>query len=507
MVSQVKTVVFAGVDPVEITVECHMTNMLQNMVIVGLPDKTIAESRERIRCALNSLSMDLPEKRIIVNLAPADVLKEGSAFDLPIILALFIEMGIIPASVGREYLSIGELSLDGTIRAVSGALPAKIFSNSINMGLICPYDNGAEAYWAGGDYDTITPKDLSSLVSHLKGHTSIPKFSTHEVETMMQDTEISGSSKNFLDVKGNASAKRAMEIAAAGGHNLLMSGPPGSGKSMLASRFNTILPKMSPEEAIETTIIYSISGKLPNGSVIINRPYRDPHHSSSPVSIAGGGRVIQPGEISLAHNGVLFFDELPEFPSSVIEILRQPIETGYINISRAHSHVTYPADFQFIAAMNPCKCGYFGITSKECNKVPLCSQDYMKRISGPILDRIDLFVNVNHTPIEQLRNSNQSEESSEDIQKRVIQARKIQAERYKDLHKIGLNKHVEGELLESLDMTKEARIFLNKAIREIDISMRGYAKILRVSRTIADLANSDSIEESHVAESIFYKLN
>jgi magnesium chelatase family protein len=426
MVEEVKTLTFHGIDVVDVNVEVHISSGMPAFILVGLADKTIAESKERVRAAINSLGISLPAKRIVINLAPADILKEGSHFDLAIACCLLSAMEVISTKKLNDYIILGELSLDGTLRPVSGVLPAAIGANARNKGLICPKENGQEASWSGNP-NIIAANNLIALVNHFKEIQVIPAIT----ETKFEKEE----PQNFIDIqniKGLEGAKRALEIAAAGGHNILMSGAPGAGKSMLASSLPSILPPLSNEEMLECSMIYSVAGLISEGKLQMHRPFREPHHSCSMPAMVGGGMAkrMTPGEISLAHNGILFLDEFPEFPRTVIDALRQPLENKNILISRAGSHITFPANFQLIAAMNPCRCGYLDDESKSCNKAPRCAVDYQSKISGPIIDRMDINIDIPSISPTDISLSNG--EPSTIIAKRVIKAREIQHIRYKD---------------------------------------------------------------------------
>lgn len=500
MVSKVKTFSFLGIDVVEVDVEVKISPGLPAVTIVGLADKAVGESRERVRLAISSLGLAWPQKRITVNLAPADLQKEGSHFDLAIALGILIEMGILEQSAVENFFVLGELSLDGTINQVSGIISAAIGANCRKHGIICPEKNGREALWAG-NLSIIAAPDLISLINHCKSEQFLPR-----PENNQKFNEISY--PDLIDIKGQESAKRAIEIAAAGGHNLLFTGPPGTGKSMLASRLNGILPPPSLEEILQINMISSISGKITDGNLIVNRPYRNPHHSCSMPAMVGGGAKAKPGEISLACNGILFLDELPEFPRQVLDSLRQPLETNEVSISRANSHITYPANFQLIAAMNPCRCGYLGDANKECKKAPICGQDYQNKISGPLLDRIDMIVEV--PQIDVFFTNHATSENSKTVQNRVIKARELQKLRYENEENMQnqekVNAKISGRTLEKYTILDDAsQKILKKSVEKMSTSMRGITRILRVARTIADLENSPQIKQIHLLEAIGYR--
>ena len=499
MFARVTTVAFRGIDVIGIDVQVQISTGLPGFNIVGLPDKAVAESKERIRAAFGAIGLSLPLGRIVINLAPADIQKEGSHYDLPIIAAMLCSMGILSEDKLAEYIILGELSLNGNINAVNGILPASIYASTSDMGIICPYDSGGEAAWAS-DIEIIAPKDLMSLINHFNGsqvlERPLPKIAAPN--KAMQNLCIS-------DVKGQYIAKRAMQIAAVGGHHLLMVGPPGSGKSMLASRMPSILPPLTPEEALELTMISSIAGE--SNGLVQERPYRDPHYTASLASIIGGGFKSKPGEISLAHRGVLFLDELPEFSRQVLESFRQPIESGYVVIARANSHIKYPAKPQIIAAMNPCKCGYYGDKERECARIDKCKKEYQSKLSGPLLDRIDLQVDVPRVDLTDLISPKQEETNSQ-IRENVIAARKFSFERIKE-YKMGylLNAEVPTKILqESSNISKAAEDFLNNYANEKSISARTYFKIIKIARSIADYDLSDNISSFHIKEAISYKM-
>jgi magnesium chelatase family protein len=495
MVSKVWTVSFRGIEVIDIEVQVQMTNGLPAFSIVGLPDKAVAESRERIRNALHTMGLALPAQKITVNLAPASVQKEGSHYDLPIALGLLGAMGILKKEELMEYSAVGELSLDGTLLAVPGILPAAFQSYLKKRRFICPYMCGPEAAWIS-NLDIVPAPSLLSLLNFFKGNQVIapptPKVATPYPKTI-----------DFKEVRGQHTARRALEIAAAGGHHLLMSGPPGAGKSMLANRLPTILPDLDPAEALELSMIYSVAGLLPEGRLLQQRPFRDPHHSASLASLIGGGHKARPGEISLAHKGVLFLDELPEFSRSALESLRQPLESGKALISRANAHITYPSDIQLIAAMNPCPCGYLGDIDRSCRRVPICGEDYQKKISGPLLDRIDLHLSLPAVPPQDLVNLKEGE-SSQTIKARVISARLFQKKRNKDV----LNSRLSGKQLEEIcQATEESNTLLLIAAEKFKLSARSYYRILKVARTIADLSQELHIERPHMAEALSYRHN
>jgi len=501
MVARVNTVAFQGVDVQPVDVQVQIASGLPAFNIVGLPDKAVAESKERVRAALHALGLSLPPKRLTVNLAPADLSKEGSHYDLPIALGLLAAMDVIPKDALMNMLVLGELSLDASIRAVAGVLPAAMFASANDNGLICPEACGGEAAWAGAEMSILAPRDLLQLINHIKG-TQVLK--TPDARLAEGDER---RIPDLSEVKGQETAKRALEIAAAGGHNLLMVGPPGSGKSMLAGCLPGILPELSPREALEVSMIHSLAGTLPEGGLIKQRPFRDPHHSASLPALVGGGHKVKPGEISLAHHGVLFLDELPEFARSTLESLRQPLESGEALIARANQHVRYPARFQLIAAMNPCRCGHLGDVDLECTKAPRCAGDYQSKISGPMFDRIDLVADVPAVSVMDLQIA-QKAESSEIVRQRIERARKIQTRRYVNGGKsYAINAQADGQVLEEIAPLEEsARALLNQAMETAKLSARAYFRTLRVARTIADLdGGADAISKIHMAEALSYR--
>ncbi len=495
MVAHVNTVAFSGIDVLPIEVQVAIASGLPTFTIVGLADKAVGESRERVRAALNAIGLSLPGKRITVNLAPADVQKEGTHFDLPIALGLLVAMGVVAMDEIGQYLTLGELGLDGSIASVAGVLPAAIAANASDRGLICPGPQGGEAAWAGGA-DVLAPRSLLELINHFKGAAIL-------VPPQPAEPKSTSAFLDLKDIKGQETAKRALEIAAAGGHNMLMLGPPGSGKSMLAARLPGLLPPLSAAEALEVSMIHSIAGQLADG-IVRQRPFRDPHHSASTPALVGGGLRAKPGEISLAHRGVLFLDELPEFSRGSLEALRQPLETGRVAIARANVHVSYPARFQLIAAMNPCRCGHLSDPQLACNKAPRCAAEYQNRISGPLFDRIDLHVDVPAVDPLDLATPSAAEDSSV-VAARVAAARAIQAARYAG-HNAVCNAEADGELLEKVATPDtEGRALLVQAAEKMKLSARGYHRILRVARTISDLENAATVGHIHIAEALSYR--
>jgi magnesium chelatase family protein len=498
MTSRINTLTFSGIDIIDVDVQIYMASGMPSFTIVGLPDKTIAESRERVRAALGSMGLHLPAKKITVNLSPADLVKEGSHFDLAIACGLLSAMQILPEEELVNYLILGELALDGVLTSVNGVLPAAIGAAAREKGIICPAANGSEAAWSG-NRNILAPQNLLSLINHFKGTQIL-------VAPLITPFNDDIAHPDIYDVKGQEIAKRALLIAACGGHNMLMSGPPGAGKSMLAKRLSGILPKMSSKEVLECSMIASIAGNLVDGKLQTIRPFRAPHHSCSMAAMVGGGigKRLSPGEISLAHNGVLFLDELPEFPRGVLDSLRQPTETGEILVSRSGNHVTFPAKFQLIAAMNPCRCGYLSDPSRSCNKAPTCGVDYQAKISGPILDRIDLHVDMPGLKPNDLEVKENSKSSS-DIIGQVEQVRDVQASRYQG-YGISLNSELDGKLLVEQAMPyDEGKELLNESVDKLKLSMRGYNRILRVARTIADIEGSNNVKKIHIAEALSYR--
>jgi magnesium chelatase family protein len=438
------------------------------------------------------MGLALPPKRVVVNLAPADMLKEGSHFDLPVALAVLAAMDVVPGEEVAQFAALGELSLDGRINSVAGVLPAAIAAGARGLGLICPEAQGPEAGWAG-DVTVLAAGDLLALINHFRGT---------QVISPPPPGMLGGGFKtlDLADVRGMETARRALEIAAAGGHNMLMIGPPGGGKSMLAARLPGLLPDLAPREALEVSMVHSVAGLLEDGRLVTRPPFREPHHSASQAAIAGGGNRAKPGEVSLAHRGVLFMDEWPEFPRATLEALRQPLEAGQTTVARAAAHVTYPARFQLVAAMNPCRCGYLGDASRECGRAPRCGEDYQSRISGPLLDRIDLILEISPvTPAELSRAP--AGESSAVVAARVKAARQRQRERFAGA---GIGTNAEA-LADMIELSAPCRAFIEAAGTKLRLSARGFTRTLRVGRTIADLAGAEIVQRSHVAEALAYR--
>lgn len=498
MVATIHTIAFEGVCAVDIEVQVQLAPGLPAFTIVGLPDKAVNESRDRVRSAIHAMGLSLPARKIIINLAPADIVKEGSHFDLPIALALLVAMGVIPQDAADNTLAMGELSLDGRVLPVAGTLPAAIHANAMEMTLICPEQCGGEAVWSGIQSLLATPS-LLALLNHIQGRQLLP-------EPKMTVEETTVCKVDMREIRGQATARRALEIAAAGAHNLLMCGPPGAGKSMLASCLPGILPPMQSDEILEYSMIASVAGKLTGGALSRTRPFRDPHHSSSMAAMVGGGKRALPGEISLAHQGVLFLDELPEFQSNVLESLRQPLETGSITVARAAAHVTYPARFQLIAAMNPCRCGYLSDAERACGKAPKCAVDYQGRISGPLLDRMDIAIDVPEVPTLEMLNTPEGEASSV-VRERVIVARNRQRQRFEQLGlAIRTNTELSGDVLtEVATPDMKGQQLLEQATQKFRLSMRGYSRVLRVARTIADIEGAEGVSHTHIGEALSYR--
>jgi magnesium chelatase family protein len=499
MAARVVTLAFEGVEARRVEVEAQLSSGEFAFIVVGLGDKAVAESRERVRAAFTGLGLAMPGKRIIVNLAPADLPKVGSHYDLPIALAVMAAMGIVPPDALADWAAMGELSLDGRIVSVAGALPASVAAGALGLGLICPEACGPEAAWAGETRILAAPS-LIALVNHFRGTQilSAPKPGP------MRDGE---RGPDLREVKGQENAKRSLEIAAAGGHNLAFVGPPGSGKSMMAARLPGLLPPLTPEELLETSMIHSVAGLIAKGELTRARPFRSPHHSASMAALTGGGLKAKPGEVSLAHNGVLFLDELPEFSAQALDSLRQPLETGEVIVARANAHVRYPARVQLVAAMNPCRCGHGGPGRGACGRAPRCQTDYMARISGPLMDRIDLQVEVPAVTAADLALPAPAEGTAE-AAARVAEARGVQAERAAHGGKgaAALNSRADGDWLETIaGLDAPAKALLTRAAEAGGLTARGWTRTIRLARTIADLEGSDAVRRVHVAEALIYR--
>ena len=492
------TVAFEGVEARTVEVQCAISPGLPAFAIVGLPDKAVSEARERVRAALSALAIALPPKRITIKLSPADLPKEGSHFDLPIALALLGALEIVPQDELNSLVSIGELSLDGTLVPIAGALPAAMAAATDERGLICPKACGGEAAWVASA--TVTgARSLGEVIRHLTGQNPLPPAEPGEIAGF-------AAQRDLRDVKGQERAKRALEISAAGRHHMMLIGAPGSGKSMLAARLPGILPPLSPAEALETSMIHSLAGLLTDGGISRQRPFREPHHNASMAAIIGGRRGAKPGEISLAHNGILFLDELPEFSRPVLEALRQPIETGEVVVARANAHVRYPCKFLLVAAANPCRCGHMADPARACARVPQCGEDYLGRISGPLMDHFDLWIEVPPVAFTDL-DLPPSGDNSATVAARVAEAQAVQGRRFGQAKGIATNSDIEGAMLEEVATPdNEGRELLLKIAEKFGLSARGYHRVLRVARTIADLDRSASVRRPYVAEAASYRI-
>jgi len=502
MVQRVTTVAFEGIEARPVDVQVQVAPGLPAFNVVGLADKAVSEARERVRSALIASGLALPARRITVNLAPADLPKEGSHYDLPIALGLMAAIGAIPHDALSGFAVLGELGLDGSLAAVAGVLPAAIGANARGEGLICPASCGPEAAWASPEIEIIAAASLIQLANHFKGTQvlSRPQPKILDAPASMLD---------LADIKGQESAKRALEVAAAGGHNLLMVGPPGAGKSMLAARLPSILPPLAPAELLEVSMVASVAGIIEGGALTNRRPFRAPHHSASMPALVGGGLHARPGEVSLAHHGVLFLDELPEFQPQALDSLRQPLESGEVCIARANHRVTYPARFMLVAAMNPCRCGHASDPGYACRRGPntRCTADYQARISGPLIDRIDLHIEVPAVTAADLILPPPTEGSRE-VAERVALARERQAARYAaiGLPHIRTNATVAGAVLEDVARPDGSGLsLLREAADAMRLSARGYHRVLRVARTLADLDGADKVGRVHLAEALSYR--
>ncbi|MDF2118954.1 YifB family Mg chelatase-like AAA ATPase [Roseiarcaceae bacterium H3SJ34-1] len=502
MVVRVATMAFEGIEARPIDVQVQLSGGATGFILVGLADKAVGESRERVRAALNASGLALPAKKITINLAPADMPKEGSHYDLPIALAVMAAIGAIPADALANFTVLGELALDGAISAVSGVLPAAVAANARGHGLICPFDCGPEAAWASAELDILAPRSLIQLANHFRG--------TQVMARPQPAIRSKGlAPPDLRDIKGQESAKRALEVAAAGGHNLLMSGPPGSGKSMLAARLPSILPPLDPRELLEVSMVHSVAGALAGGELTDRRPFRAPHHSASMAALVGGGTTARPGEVSLAHHGVLFLDEFPEFQAQALDSLRQPIETGEVAIARANHRVVYPARFQLVAAMNPCRCGHATDPGYACKRMPneRCMAAYQAKISGPLLDRFDLVIDVPAVTAADLILPPPSEGSAE-VAARVAAARAIQAKRYADigLPHINANAAAPASVIEDVaKLDGPGTTLLRDAAERMHLTARGFHRVLKLARTLADLDGAEQVGRIHLAEALSYR--
>jgi len=493
----------SGIHATTITIEVDVTAGIK-FFLVGLPDNAVKESEQRIRAALQNNGYRIPGKKIIINMAPADIKKEGSSYDLPLAIGILAASSQIKSEIISDYVIMGELSLDGSLHHIKGALPIAIKAREEGFkGIILPKENAREAAIVN-DLEVLGVENIKELIDFFNGDSEIEKT---EIDTRAEFySALNNNIPDFSDVKGQENIKRALEIAAAGGHNVIMIGPPGSGKTMLAKRMSGILPPLTLQEALETTKIHSVAGRLSaNNTLMTSRPFRSPHHTISDVALVGGGVNPQPGEISLSHNGVLFLDELPEFKRTVLEVMRQPLEDRVVTISRAKSTVDYPASFMLVSSMNPCPCGYYNHPEKDCVCPPGMVQKYLNKISGPLLDRIDLHVEVTPVSFSEL-SSKEKGESSKDIREKVILSREIQEKRFSESENTYSNSHMSSKhIQEFCILDNESSDMLKTAMEKLDLSARAYDRILKVSRTIADLAASENIESQHIAEAIQYR--